>query len=222
MDRPPQRPSSHQVLLDRPPRAAILDSCPARRQGVIVALRQSGFLVDDPDDPVEWAVLNTHERIVVLELSSASCDETALCRLQDFCLRGVVVVAISTNSSTESYRRLLNAGAGGVVDEHDELGQIVAVVQAALHRQVLLPVSVARALVSRMNDRLEPESEVMSGQEVRWLRALSEGDSVGDLAATSGYSQRQIYRQLRGVYARLGAHNRAQAITRAARSGLLG
>lgn len=58
-------------------------------------------------------------------------------------------------------------------------------------------------------------------EEIQWLRALSRGVRVADLAVGSGYSERAMYRELRKLWDRLGVANRPQGLARAARLGLL-
>jgi DNA-binding NarL/FixJ family response regulator len=61
----------------------------------------------------------------------------------------------------------------------------------------------------------------LSDGEVEWLRALAGGQSVDELAWTSGYSSRTMYRRLSVVYRRLGARQRTAALLKAADMGLL-
>ncbi|HEX8630188.1 MAG TPA: hypothetical protein VF755_18680, partial [Catenuloplanes sp.] len=58
-------------------------------------------------------------------------------------------------------------------------------------------------------------------REVSWLRALVDGVTVASLARAVGYSQREMYRVLASLYARLGADNRTGALLHADRWGLL-
>lgn len=60
-----------------------------------------------------------------------------------------------------------------------------------------------------------------SDAEIQWLRALSDGIRVADLAVRSGYSERAMYRELRKLWDRLGVANRSQGMLRAGRLGLL-
>jgi DNA-binding CsgD family transcriptional regulator len=53
------------------------------------------------------------------------------------------------------------------------------------------------------------------------LRHLADSGTVASLARTVGYSEREMYRLLGGVYARLGASNRTEALLLAERWGLL-
>ena len=62
---------------------------------------------------------------------------------------------------------------------------------------------------------------MLSARDVAWLRALADGVTVASLARASGYSQREMYRLLSALYARLGVDSRTEALLRADRAGLL-
>lgn len=53
------------------------------------------------------------------------------------------------------------------------------------------------------------------------MQSLAAGMTVAQLAAESGYAERSMHRLLRGLYERLGVHNRHEAIVVAARRHLL-
>lgn len=61
----------------------------------------------------------------------------------------------------------------------------------------------------------------ITATERRWLTALAQGDTMAELAAAVGYSERHLRRMLSDVYRRLGADCRIQALFRAAKLGLL-
>jgi DNA-binding CsgD family transcriptional regulator len=56
---------------------------------------------------------------------------------------------------------------------------------------------------------------------IAWLRHLSEGRTVADLADSVGYSERMMYRLLANLYRRLGARSRTKALMLAQREGWL-
>ena len=55
----------------------------------------------------------------------------------------------------------------------------------------------------------------IDGRQAEWLRSLSQGMTVDELADRAGYSERAMYRQLRRLYERLGAANRTEALLQA-------
>jgi DNA-binding CsgD family transcriptional regulator len=94
---------------------------------------------------------------------------------------------------------------------------VLAVVRAAATGHTLLPLRVARGLC-RSHAGRAPE---LLARERSWLRHLADSGTVASLAATAGYSEREMYRLLGSIYTRLGASNRTEALLLAERWGLL-
>ena len=128
----------------------------------------------------------------------------------------VVAVAVIRDGSPIGYREALETGVDSAVARDAPLERIVEVVRAALDRRTVLPSDVARDLARR--DALNGG---IDGRQAEWLRSLSRGMTVDELADRAGYSERAMYRQLRRLYERLGAANRTEALLQAMRHGLI-
>jgi DNA-binding NarL/FixJ family response regulator len=129
----------------------------------------------------------------------------------------VAAVHVVEEVTPEAYAEALQVGATGVVAMDAEFDQVVAVVRAAASGLTLLPRRVAKALC---RTQAGPVPQLLT-RERAWLRHLADSGTVGSLAAQSGYSEREMYRLLGGLYARLGAGNRTEALLLAERWGLL-
>lgn len=119
--------------------------------------------------------------------------------------------------SAQAYTDALRAGATGAFTTDAELEQVVRVVRSAALGQTLLPLGVARSLSRRRSGSPPP----LQPHERAYLRRLADGGTVASLARSAGWSEREMYRLLSGVYARLGATNRTEALLLAERWGLL-
>ena len=126
-------------------------------------------------------------------------------------------VHVLTEGSVQAYADALRAGATGAFSADAELDGVLRVVRSAAAGQTLLPLRVARAL-SRRRAGSPPE---LQRHERQYLRRLADGGTVAGLARSAGYSEREMYRLLSAVYARLGATNRTEALLLAERWGLL-
>jgi DNA-binding NarL/FixJ family response regulator len=126
-------------------------------------------------------------------------------------------VHVVEEATAEACAEALRVGATGVVALDAELSQVVGVVRAAAGGQTLLPRQVAKALCRQQAGPV-PQ---LAAREREWLRHLADSGTVASLARTVGYSEREMYRLLGGVYARLGASNRTEALLLAERWGLL-
>jgi DNA-binding NarL/FixJ family response regulator len=141
---------------------------------------------------------------VLTVLRDASGDETP-------------TVHVVEEATAEACAEALRVGATGVVALDAELNQVIGVVRAAAGGQTLLPRQIAKALCRQ---QAGPVPQLLP-RERDWLRHLADSGTVASLARTVGYSEREMYRLLGGVYARLGAGNRTEALLLAERWGLL-
>jgi len=131
--------------------------------------------------------------------------------------RDVPLVHVVDDATPEASAEALRLGATGVIALDAELNQVIGVVRAAAEGQTLLPRQVARSLC---RSQAGPVPQLLA-KERDWLRHLADCGTVAGLARTVGYSEREMYRLLGGVYARLGAGNRTEALLLAERWGLL-
>jgi DNA-binding NarL/FixJ family response regulator len=126
-------------------------------------------------------------------------------------------VHVVEEATAEACAEALRVGATGVVALDAELNQVIGVVRAAAGGQTLLPRQIAKALCRQ---QAGPVPQLLP-RERDWLRHLADSGTVASLARGVGYSEREMYRLLGGVYARLGASNRTEALLLAERWGLL-
>jgi len=131
--------------------------------------------------------------------------------------RDVPLVHVVDDATPEASAEALRLGATGVIALDAELNQVIGVVRAAAEGQTLLPRQVARSLC---RSQAGPVPQLLA-KERDWLRHLADCGTVAGLARTVGYSEREMYRLLGGVYPRLGAGNRTEALLLAERWGLL-
>jgi DNA-binding NarL/FixJ family response regulator len=124
----------------------------------------------------------------------------------------LVVVAILEDASPERYAEALAAGASTAVAEDAPVTAVVEALGAAMNGQTVLPIPVAQTL-ARHAHRWRPP---LSDEETEWLRKLAHGTTVSQLADESFRSERDMYRVLRRLYARIGLASRAEAIVAAA------
>ena len=144
-----------------------------------------------------------------------------LADLEDLAVLGgvaVAVVAVVARATVETFAAELARGAAGVLDPTAGLKHAVQVVAAAGAGLVVVPDHLARALASRA---LTAGAPPLGPGERAWLRWLGSGGTVATLAAHACRSEREMYRALNELYARLGASGRTQALLAAQRWGLL-
>lgn len=194
---------------------AIVEEAAAYRRGLEAALEAAGMAVAQPDDLRSWAADSDRRAVLFSVRSQADLDKLGATVAEST----VVIVALLTSLDNGEVADALRAGASGVVDWHAPPESIVEITQAALEGKTVLPATVARALAGSSTHRNHKPR--LSAEELSWLTALANGTTVVKLADDAGYSERAMFRRLSDLYARLGAHNRTEALLAADRLGLL-
>ncbi len=127
------------------------------------------------------------------------------------------VVVLVDAATTEVCATAVRAGITGILAADDASDDVLVVLKAAARGRTVLPQDVVRALCRP--EAVTPPS--LTSTEQAWLRRLAAGGTVSALARSCGFSEREMYRRLSGVYLRLGARTRTEALLLAERFGLL-
>jgi DNA-binding NarL/FixJ family response regulator len=127
---------------------------------------------------------------------------------------GPPVLALVEGRDELAIRALYAAGVRGVLDRGSAAEVIVT---AAL--------AVAAGLVVAEPHVLVPLPDaaplLLDRDELRWMRALAAGTHVIAIAGAEGWSERDMYRKFKGIYAKLGVSGREEALVLLARADLL-
>jgi DNA-binding NarL/FixJ family response regulator len=98
------------------------------------------------------------------------------------------------------------------------------------HSSTALEESVQETLLGRLRlpswiERSAPQrspARGLSSEQLRWFQLLATGRRVIDVAAASGFSERELYRRIRDACNELQVSSRTEAIARLAHDGLIG
>jgi DNA-binding NarL/FixJ family response regulator len=194
-------------------RIAIWDPLPLYRQGIIAVLTDLGHILEEPADLLSWAS-KREQRIVLMSVTS-ELDWSLLAQASRLGER-VTLIALLEDLGIEACIRALSSGASSVAERAARPEDIRLVVTQALAGRSPLPNDVVAALVARLGS---PEENPLSEQDRQWLRALSNGITVAQMASDMGYSERAMYRLLRDLYGRMSVRNRTEAVLKASQSG---
>lgn len=198
-------------------RIAVFDPLPVFRRGVLATLGETGFDAETPDDLLAWA-RGAERRLVVLTLSAP--DAWGLLAEIRQVRPGTEVMAVLDDPSVAGYVRALAAGAVGAVPRDASPSTMREAFEAVLRGRSVLPIEVLRVLSSGAAP-LDPLPDQLTAQELGWLRELARGSTIVQLAETAGYSERMMFRLLRGAYRKLNAASRTEAMMTARARGLL-
>jgi DNA-binding NarL/FixJ family response regulator len=128
------------------------------------------------------------------------------------------IVVLTMYAGDEQLLGALEAGASSFVTKDAPSGDVVV---AARHASVA-PRSFASAdLAGAMQRRLDPSTPRLTARETEVVRLLADGLGVAAIARKLFVSESTAKTHISRIYEKLGAANRAQAITIAIRSGVL-
>ena len=196
-------------------RVALVGLAPVYMHGLQIGLATAGLRCRLLQTPAELPEVLEQAGPVVAVLPHAAHASLPSVPLEP---RGMLAtVHVLAEDSVQAYSNALGAGATGAFPETAELDRVIRTVRSAALGYTLLPHHVARGL-GRPQVGPPPHLEP---QERASLRLLAAGGTVAMLARRSGYSEREMYRLLSGIYGRLGAQNRTEALLVAERWGLL-
>jgi DNA-binding NarL/FixJ family response regulator len=198
-------------------RIAISDPLPAFRRGIMAILGDAGFDSEAPDDLMAW--LRDEQRRVIL-MTLQSTEDWALLEQLRRSRPDIIVIAVLEGTSVASYVRALTAGAVSALPRDAPAEGVRQVFEAAMRGASLLPTDVIRALASP-GEPPPHAPDAPSARELEWLQELARGATVVQLANRAGYSERAMFRLLRGLYAKMEVKNRTEALMQARERGWL-
>ena len=198
-------------------RVAVVGDTRTWRRGTSALLQDAGYSTSDVAELPAWRPGRDGRAVVV-----AIDGEPAIEALREFCHEHphIPVVTVLPELSLDSYAAVVRTGATGAVCEEESPETLALTLQAALAGYGAVPSAILQAMAARIPKTPEPGAWV-SPEEAGWLQRLAAGATVADLAEDVGYSEREMFRNLRDTYAKLGVRNRTEAIIWATRHSLV-
>jgi DNA-binding NarL/FixJ family response regulator len=183
----------------------------------MTVLGDDSFEARSPDELLAW-IREERRPFVLLSLLSSD-DWTLLTQLSEV-RPDTTVIAVLADTSLRSQVHAIRGGAVAAVPRDAMPETLRKVFEAAVAGESLLPVEVVRALTSGQPMH-EEDDDILTPEQIGWLRELAYGTTVARLADRAGYSERAMFRLLRELYRRIGARNRVEALMRAQERGWL-
>jgi DNA-binding NarL/FixJ family response regulator len=167
--------------------------------------------VADPVGLQEAGAADNISEIVFLTLNSERDWE----RLEDYRLQGDrLIVAVPEEMDQTSCVRAMAAGAVSIVPPSAPVAQALHLVDCLSRGESVVPVWLVRVLAHPSSPSADDlVSETMpSSKELSWLKQLSKGVTVRELATSAGYSERMMFRALRRIYEGMQVGTRTEAL----------
>lgn len=191
----------------------IANAVPVYTLGLSNALSDAGFSVETTNDLAAWLC---HQRHAAALIGVHGEQDFDLVRRLTVDAPESTVVTLTDTSGAEAFGASLLAGARGSVPQDAEPAEVVRTLEAALTERTLMPTPVAQALAAEARPPLS-----ISKKQATWLQALAAGRTVGEVARTACFSEREMHRRLRQLYESIGASSRTEAIVKAVRAGVV-
>ena len=178
------------------------------------------FSIDDALTRVE----DLQPEIVLLDLDSPS-DESLSAAIQS----GGALVNSSVMILTEDPESLavdvLGSGLRAILPRYATPEEIIAAIQAAATGLVALHPDIFDSLLSRIRpgqqSELDPSGQILTPREIEVLRMIAEGLGNKEIASKLSISDHTVKFHISSIFAKLGASNRAEAVTLGIRHGLI-
>lgn len=198
-------------------RVAIAGNTPTWRRGVSAVLTDAGYEAIECESIAEWKP-GRHGVAVVLGIRNNS----VLADVETFADEHphIPVVAVLQSLDLSDVAAALRAGAAAAVGDDESTESYHTVVESAVAGRTALPIELVQAMAVRIPEAPQADAWV-TPSEADWLRRLAAGTTVATLASDVGYSEREMFRLLHGLYVRIGVKNRTEAIIWATRHGVL-
>ncbi len=162
--------------------------------------------------------------VVLLDLDSPS-DESLSAAIQS----GGALVNSSLMILTEDPESLavdvLGSGLRAILPRYATPEEIIAAIQAAATGLVALHPDIFDSMVSRIRpgqqSELDPAGQILTPREIEVLRMIADGLGNKEIASKLSISDHTVKFHISSIFAKLGASNRAEAVTLGIRHGLI-
>ncbi len=131
------------------------------------------------------------------------------------------IVLISDGEHAVSRLRAMQLKGWGVVPPDAPPEELAAAVAAAAQGLTVLPRSLTERLLPYPSVPIEELSETLTAREREVLDLLAHGLRNAEVAAELHISEHTVKFHISSLYAKLGVNNRAEAVSRGARYGLI-
>jgi DNA-binding NarL/FixJ family response regulator len=208
-------------------RIAIADDHPVVREGLAAMLEtQADLEVVGQAETGSEAVMLVASRepdVLLLDLEMPDLDGVGvLRRLREAGSRTRVIV-FTVFDTDDRIIAAVEAGAAGYLLKGAPRAEVFAAVRTvAAGGSLLTPVAASAVLRRVRGDAPAPiAAPTLTPRERSVLEQLARGLGNKQIAATLGISERTVKFHVSAVFAKLGAGNRTEAVTRAAQAGLI-
>jgi two-component system NarL family response regulator len=200
-------------------RVLFVDDHPVTREGLaaVIARQPDLELVADGGTAAAAVELyRTHRPdVAVIDLRLPDGDGVGVVRQLVGEFPAARLIVLSSFAGEEPVFQALQAGARAFLFKDAPRDELLAAVRAVAAGRTFLPPGPAARLAHRMS------ADELTDREVEVLGLVAEGLRNKEIAARLGLSEFTVKVHVQNVLAKLGVHDRTEAVTAAARRGII-
>jgi len=212
-------------------RVLIADDHTMVREGLRWALEHAGLDVvgeaADGEEAVDMAEQHRPD-VVLMDLSMPVLSGAAATKRIRTLVPGTSVLVLSMLSDDSAVSSALDAGAGGYLVKDCTTSEIVDAVKRVAGGERVMAPSVSSAMSASGERSTRPSMPsvastrpLISKREEEVLRLMATGVSIPEAARRLYISVKTVKNHLSSIYQKLDSHDRAQAVLKAMRMGLI-
>jgi len=212
-------------------RVLIADDHTMVREGLRWALEHAGLDVvgeaADGEEAVDMAEQHRPD-VVLMDLSMPVLSGAAATKRIRTLVPGTSVLVLSMLSDDSAVSSALDAGAGGYLVKDCTTSEIVDAVKRVAGGERVMAPSVSSAMSTAGERSTRPSMPsvastrpLISKREEEVLRLMATGVSIPEAARRLYISVKTVKNHLSSIYQKLDSHDRAQAVLKAMRMGLI-
>jgi NarL family two-component system response regulator YdfI len=178
--------------------------------------------------PIETALMqleDLHPDVVILDLESTADETMPLTFELAEMLAGPALVILTDNSENLFSIDTLRSSARAMLPRDAKAEEIFAAIHATLAGLVVLDRNFFNLILpltgGGQQTGLDASDQILTPREIEVLRMIAEGLGNKEIASKLGISDHTVKFHTGSIFAKLGASNRAEAVTLGIREGLI-
>ena len=161
-----------------------------------------------------------HPDVLLLDLRLPDLPAATTCARVKERMPRTAIVILTAFPEEMAVRSCLKAGASACLFKDVDEQALLAALMQVVHGRAVIDPRIAGAVRPRVRCDATASGATLTGREREVLRLISKGLTTQASADEAGLSPNTVKSHLKSLYAKLGAHNRVQALAAAKERGL--
>lgn len=203
----------------------VAEDHPLYRQGLADAIRaraELSLIAEAADGRAALTRIREHEPdVAVLDVKMPQLDGLQVLQAIKRDGSDTRIILLSAFIDGQLVHQALTIGAAGFLSKESTAAEVCEAVAIVARGEIVLAPEMQAALAGELRLRAPAEGPRLSERETQILALLAEGLSSGEIARELDVSATTVKSHLRHLYEKLEVSDRAAAVARAMRTGLL-